>query len=39
MEVDGVDHGDLSQSVEVIEWTRKFCADIERREYAAVAAT
>jgi len=39
MEVDGVDHGDLSQSAEAIERTRRFCEDIERGEYAAVAAT
>ena len=32
MEVDGVDHGDLSQSPEAIERTRRFCEEIERNK-------
>jgi len=38
MEVNGVDHGDLSQSPEAIERTRRFCEEIESGERTAFEA-
>jgi pimeloyl-ACP methyl ester carboxylesterase len=38
MEVNGVDHGDLSQSPDAIERTRRFCEEIESGEHTAIEA-